>query len=153
MPAADWDKRHIFAREYARSNNATDAARKAGVPAASAHTVAYKWLRNPQIVNLIKKEIDLALRDLGPAAVSVIRDLMTDPDTPPRTRLAAAKDIMDRLGWIPPKRTDVSFSSQVRDITTMTRAELEEAATGISGFSPSPQLLEEMIIQASEKSV
>lgn len=132
MPACDWEKRAKFAKEYALSNNATDAAKKAGVPATSAHSVAYKWLRNPEIIAMVKEEIDVAMRALGPSAVSVIRDLMLDPDAPPRTRLAAAKDVMDRLGWVPPKRADISISSPQKALTQMSRDELEALAAKIA---------------------
>jgi hypothetical protein len=106
MGAADWEKRAIFAKEYAASGNGTQSAIAAGVPAASAHAVAYKWLRNTEVLALIRNEIDARLKDLGPIAVDVMRQVMMDERTPPQTRLSAARDVLDRLGWIPPKRTE-----------------------------------------------
>lgn len=127
MSAVDWNKRRIFIREYSKLGNATEAARRAGVPAMSAHAVAYKWLRNPEIVALLKEELDAHIRELGPLAVSVIKEIMLDPGASPQTRLTAARDMLDRLGWVPPKRAEIApMASAQRSPESLTREELEE---------------------------
>ena len=104
MPAIDLEKRRNFAREYALTSNGTEAARRAGVPEDSAAQQAYKWLRNPDVLGLVREEVDCRLRDLGPIAVDTVRDILLDPKSPARVRLSAAQDVLDRLGWVPPKR-------------------------------------------------
>lgn len=136
MPAVDWDKRSAFAKEYAISGNGTQAAIVAGVPATSAHAVAYKWLRNTDILALIREEIDSRLRDLGPVAVDVMRQIMLDPDVPANTRLTAARDMLDRLGWVPPRRSEAAHLTTVMALEEMTDSELiaviKQAAIGSS---------------------
>lgn len=125
MPATDWEKRAIFAKEYAASKNGTQAAIAAGVPAASAHAVAYKWLRNTDVLSLIRNELDARLRDLGPVAVDVLRELMMDPAVSPQTRLTAARDVLDRLGWVPPRRSEMAPLAPSKPIEDMTVEELK----------------------------
>lgn len=124
MPATDWKKRAVFAKEYAVSGNGTQAAVVAGVPAASAHAVAYKWLRNTDILALIREEIDCRLRDLGPVAVDVMRQIMLDPNVPANTRLTAARDMLDRLGWVPPRRSDAASITTATPLEEMPTCEL-----------------------------
>lgn len=124
MPATDWEKRAVFAKEYAISGNGTQAAILAGVPATSAHAVAYKWLRNTDILALIREEMDCRLRDLGPVAVDVMRRIMLDPDVPANTRLTAARDMLDRLGWVPPRRSDAISIAPAVPLEEMTNEAL-----------------------------
>lgn len=144
MPALDLNKRRQSIKFYASLGNATEAAKRAGVPAKSAHAVAYRWLRNPDIIALLRDELDTHIRELGPLAVSVVRDIMLDLDAPPQTRLTAARDVMDRLGWLPPKRADAAPVH--RTINQLTREELEEIAArgrdegrGVSAYTHLPQ--------------
>lgn len=129
MALPDIHKRQLFASEYALSGNASDAARKAGVPVASAHSMGYKWLRNPEVIEFVRKEIDCRLRDLAPIAVGVLQELMTNEATPPQTKLSAARDLLDRLGWVPPKRVDTINNFENKDLTQLTRQELEKIAS------------------------
>lgn len=124
MPATDWDKRTAFAKEFAVSGNGTKAAVAAGVPANSAHAVAYKWLRNTDVLSLIRTELDARLRDLGPVALDVLRDLMADPTVSSQTRLTAARDVLDRLGWVPPRRAEAMPLRAEPNIDEMTPDEL-----------------------------
>lgn len=130
MASADWEKRQAFAKEYAISGNGTQSAISAGVPASSAHAVAYKWLRNPDIIVLIRKEIDSRMRGLAPVAVEVIHAIMIDPKTPANTRLNAARDILDRLGWVSPKKSSISIRDETNDLTKLTIEELTAIALG-----------------------
>ena len=133
MARADHDKRRRFAEEFVLSGNATQAAIKAGVPAASAHSMGYKWLRHPDVLKLVRDEIDSQLRSLGPSAIRTIRELMESELTPPQTRLSAARDLLDRLGWVPPKRANLVDDPASRDVALLTREELEAIAAGAAG--------------------
>lgn len=100
MAKADWSKRQAFAEAYARCGNATQAARVAGVPASSAHSMGYKWLRDVAVADLIRTAMNDQLKTLGPAAVNVVREVMLSESSPANVRLQAARDILDRLGWV-----------------------------------------------------
>ncbi|TLP66942.1 hypothetical protein FEE96_06200 [Parasedimentitalea maritima] len=130
MAKADYAKRHAFATAYAELGNASKAARFAGVPSTSAHSMGYKWLRDPHVASMIKEALDERLKSLSPTALQVIEQLMVCEMTPPHTRLQAARDVLDRLGWIPPKRQDAVMPTEQKDITELTRAELEALASG-----------------------
>lgn len=130
MALPDTKKREAFAREYALSGNASSAAKKAGVPAASAHSMGYKWLRSPAVIELIRQEVDSRMRELAPTAVSVINEVMSDPEVAPQVRLSAARDILDRMGWVPPKRIAVETNLKKKSLYEFTRQELELIASG-----------------------
>jgi hypothetical protein len=125
MAKVDWDMRNKFAREYAASGNATQSAITAGCPATAAHSTGYKWAHHPDIIPLIRREIDGRLRDIAPVAIRVIEELMLSQDVPPQTRLSAARDMLDRAGLIPPKRAEHVDPLETKDLREMTRAELE----------------------------
>lgn len=130
MPVADENKRRAFARHFALHGNATAAAKAAGVPTSSAHSVGYKWLRHAAVVSLIREELDALMRELSPIAISVLRRIMEDEKVSSATRLAAARDVMDRLGWVPPKRSELKVELRNKPLTEMTREELERIAAG-----------------------
>jgi phage terminase small subunit len=126
VPTADISKRRAFAQHYAVHGNASAAARAAGVPESSAHSMGYKWLRNNEVTRFIREEIDSQLRELGPVAIGVLKGLMADETAPASTRLGAARDVMDRLGWVPPKRSEIKFDAGERTADDLTTAELEQ---------------------------
>ena len=68
-------------------------------------SLATEWRR---IGPACGKLIDLYLRDLIPGALNALRQLVESKKTPPATRLAAVKDILDRVGFVPPKRPELS---------------------------------------------
>lgn len=130
MAKADWAKRQAFADAYARCGNATRPARSAGVPASSAHSMGYKWLRDVAVTEMVRAALNDQLKSLGPCAVAVIKDLMLSGSTPASVRLQAARDILDRLGWVPPKRPDPVQEPKERDLVELSRYELETLASG-----------------------
>ena len=130
MARADWAKRRAFARAYADRGNATQSALRAGVPRSSAHSMGYRWLRDREVVALIREELDGEVRFLRPLAVSVLRQLLLCDRTPASTRLQAARDVLDRLGWVPPKRQDPVEEGGGRELTEMSLEELEVYVSG-----------------------
>jgi uncharacterized protein with NRDE domain len=128
MATADHDKRRQFAQHYAMSGNATAAARAAGVSAASAHSMGYRWLRNREVRAMLREELDTQIRDLAPLAITTLRRLLVDEDTPPSVRLAAARDALDRVGFVPPKREEREGLMVNKAPAEMTTEELEAAA-------------------------
>lgn len=135
MPTLDPVKRKAFAQLYVRTGNATKAAIGAGCPAGSAAVTAHRWLRNPAVLALLRDEIDLYLRNLAPTALKALRHLVECPDTPPQTRLAAARDILDRVGFVAPKRSELVATLTEKSVHQLSRAELERiAAQPADGF-------------------
>lgn len=132
MAKADWAKREAFARVYAECGNASRAARQAGVPEQSAHSMGYRWLRDERVVELVREAMNDRLKALGPLAIGVMRDIMLSDQVSPQTRLHAARDILDRLGWVPPRRV-IQEESAGKSIQEMTRAELEYLVAGFPG--------------------
>lgn len=128
MPALDLLKRQTFAQSYVSTGNATQAAIAAGCAPRSAHVTAHRWLRNPAVLALLRDEIDLYLRDLAPTALKALRHLVECPETPPQIRLAAARDILDRVGFVAPKRSELAVTVAEKPIEQLSRAELERIA-------------------------
>lgn len=132
MARADWAKREAFAQAYAEHGNASRAARQAGVPEQSAHSMGYRWLRDQRVVELVRDAMNDRLKALGPMAIGVVRDIMLSDQVSPQTRLHAARDILDRLGWVPPRRVILEERAE-KSIEEMTRAELEYLVHGMNG--------------------
>jgi len=130
MATVDETKRRAFARHFALNGNATAAAKAAGVPENSAHSMGYRWLRNESVVGMVREELDTLLRELAPLSIGVLRGLMEDEKASAATRLAAARDVMDRLGWVPPKRSEMKVDVTKKDLLDLTREELEILAAG-----------------------
>ncbi|MCA0857824.1 terminase small subunit [Phaeobacter italicus] len=130
MAKPDWEKRARFAEAYADSGNATQAALSAGVPQSSAHSMGYRWLRDPQVTEMIRNAMNDRLKALGPQAVGVIEELLLSENVSPQLRLQAARDVLDRLGWVPPKRPDPISEPAERELTELSRYELETLASG-----------------------
>lgn len=121
-------KRQAFAEANVRCGNAAEAARSAGVPASSAHSMGYKWLRDAGVTEMVRVALNDQLKSLGLSAVSVIKDLMMSESAPASVRLQAARDILGRLGWVPPKRPDPVQETKERDLVALSRYELETLA-------------------------
>ncbi len=132
MAALDLAKREAFAQGYLRCGNATQAAIAAGCPPQSAAVTAHRWLRNPDVLSLLRDEINLYLRDLTPGALKALCHLVECPETPPQTRLAAARDILDRVGFVAPKRAELAVTVAEKPIQDLSRSELERIANGES---------------------
>lgn len=99
MAKPDLAKRQAFACAYAEIGNATQAALRAGVPQSSAHSMGYRWLRYDRVVGMVKEAMDKRLKALGPVALDVVRDILLSDRVAPQTRLQAARDVLDRIGW------------------------------------------------------
>lgn len=76
MAKVDWAKRTAFATAYAECGNATKSAQVAGVPKSSAHSMGYRWLRDPHVVQMIRDAMNDQLKSLGPVALRVIQDVL-----------------------------------------------------------------------------
>ena len=83
MALPDVAKRQAFVRHYVVSGNATRAAIAVGCSPKLASVTASRWLRNGDVLALLRKQIDLYLRDLVPGALNALRQLVESKrDTP-----------------------------------------------------------------------
>ncbi|WP_158980582.1 terminase small subunit [Parasedimentitalea maritima] len=130
MAKVDWEKRAAFAEAYVDSGNATKSALAAGVPNSSAHSMGYKWLRDTQVVEMVKQAMNDRLKALGPIAIQVIQDVLLSEHASPQVRLQAAKDVLDRLGWVPPKRPEAIGPVERQELVEYSLHELETLASG-----------------------
>ena len=63
------------------------------------------------------------LAAMAPAALVVLNDLMDDEDASPKIRLDAAKTILDRAGFVPPKAMEAPMVGE-KALHEMSRDEL-----------------------------
>lgn len=91
-----------FVTEYLKSDNATQAAIRAGYGSANADVTAARLLKR----RLVREAIEQAKEDLfalfRQEAFQSLRTLVAlrdDPDTPASVRLRASQDLLDRGGW------------------------------------------------------
>jgi hypothetical protein len=134
MGLADIDKRRAFAAHYATSGNATAAARAAGVPPSSAHSMGYKWLRSTDVVSMIREHQNGVLKELAGPALAVLQLLLTRDGVSDAIRLAAAREVLDRAGFSKAKRQEQQQSAnRLPNLQNYTREELEVLANmGVS---------------------
>ena len=109
-----------FVQEYVdNGGNATQAAIAIGVSKASASTVGYR------LKNRLTKEIDKAQREAlkgyAPKAITQIQNLAENAVSE-NVRLSANRDLLDRAGYKPVERSEVT---EVTDISNMTTEEIQ----------------------------
>ncbi len=69
-------KKAIFIAEYSLHGNGTHAAVKAGVPEASAHVTASRWLKDPKIAAAIDEQRERLAAKLELTSERVLREVM-----------------------------------------------------------------------------
>ena len=105
-----------FVREYVNnSGNATQAAIAVGVSQASASTVGYR------LKSRLTKEIDteqkVQLQGYAPKAISQIQNLAEKAESE-NVRLKANADLLDRAGWKPVDKTEVTETGRLESMST-----------------------------------
>lgn len=74
--AAAAQRKVAFAHAYiANGRNGTDAARKVGCPPKSAHTAAYEYLKDPEVVALISEATENAAKIVGLDVERTLREV------------------------------------------------------------------------------
>jgi phage terminase small subunit len=110
-----------FVREYVNNGgNATQAAIAVGVSQASASTVGYR------LKSRLTKEIDTEqkaqLQGYAPKAISQIQSLAEKAESE-NVRLKANADLLDRAGWKPIDKQEITETTAIED---MSDEELQE---------------------------
>ena len=114
------DRDSDFIAEFINNGgNATQAAKTVGVSDGSASTVGYR-LKN-RLVDEIEVEQKEALKGYASKALHQIQTL-AETAASENVRLKANSDLLDRAGWKPVERSEVT---EVTDLQNMTTEELQ----------------------------
>ena len=110
------DRDSDFIAEFIdNGGNATQAAKAVGVSEASASTVGYR------LKNRLTKEIDKAQREAlkgyAPKAITQIQNLAENAVSE-NVRLSANRDLLDRAGYKPVERSEVTEVTDISDMST-----------------------------------
>lgn len=133
---ADLDSREkAFALAYVerggRHGAGVEAALAAGLSPsgnrAAARVRANEMLRDPKVLGFIKDELVRKINTAAAIGVDVLIELASDPTTPHATRLAAARDLIDRsaIGPIMSRNAHVHAAASIEDVLDMLDREEE----------------------------
>lgn len=123
------DKQRAFVIECAKGTPATVAATMAGysIP----EQAAYNLKANATVQAAIAAEVRrFLISEAAPAAIHLMYEFMVDKDLDKKLRLACAKTVADRAGFIAPKAKDAS-SLENKSLVDMTAEEMREMASRI----------------------
>jgi len=97
----------IFVTEFIKNGgNGTQAAIAAGYSERSAYSQASRLLKSDEVQQYlnntqqsINKDLRMMFAEDAVEAYGVLKDIMNDPSAPPKDRLVAARDLLDRAGY------------------------------------------------------
>ena len=105
-----------FVREYVNNGgNATQAAIAVGASKASASTVGYRM--KTRLTKEIDAEQKLQLEGYAPKAISQIQNLAENAESE-NVKLKANADLLDRAGWKPVDKTEVTETGRLESMST-----------------------------------
>lgn len=109
----------LFATEYIKCGNATQAAIKAGYSERTAKSQGSRLLTNVDIQQYlsrqkenINKDLRMMFADSAVDAYNVLQEIMKDPTAPPKDRIVAARDLLDRAGYKPTEKLQADVNSE-----------------------------------------
>jgi phage terminase small subunit len=104
-----------FVREYVdNGGNATQAAIAVGVSKSSARTVGYRL--KARLVKEIDAEQKAQLEGYAPRAIRQIQNLAENAESE-NVKLKANADLLDRAGWKPVDKTEITEGNRYDDMT------------------------------------
>jgi phage terminase small subunit len=108
-------KQKAFVQEFVLDFNATQAAIRAGYSERSAEVTGFRLLRNAKVceeIHKLKEQIAVELRQrfIGDALLAreVLVSVLNDPNATNRDKITAAKDLLDRAGFAPIDKKELS---------------------------------------------
>lgn len=111
-------KQEAFIHEYLKDFNATQAAIRAGYSKRWASEIGFQLLQKNTVFNAIKQMRDeinhqMRMKFLQDAlkARKILNEIMTDPNSSNRDKIVAAKDFLDRAGFKPTDKRELSGSN------------------------------------------
>lgn len=109
------EKQQAFVVEYLKCFNATVAAKKAGYSQKTAYSIGSELLNKPEIAQVIenhKKELIQELQNQfvvdAIMAKNVLLQILNDKNASNRDRITAAKDLLDRAGFAPTTKQEIT---------------------------------------------
>lgn len=110
----------LFVTEYIKNgNNATHAAIAAGYSEKTAASQGSRLLKSVEVQQYLNKTEQNLNKDLrmmfaedAVKAYGVLLEIMNDPLTPPKDRLVAARDLLDRAGYKPTEKVVADVQSE-----------------------------------------
>lgn len=124
-----------FVTEYLKSDNATQAAIRAGYGAANADVTAARLLKRRPVREAIedaKADLFALFRQESYQSLRTLVALRDDPDAPDSVRLRAAQDLLDRAGYNPTDRIESTVAVEQNTVNIPGVNALLEAL----GFGP-----------------
>jgi hypothetical protein len=112
------DTQEAFVASYAQFGDLALAVAAAGVVPETGR----RWLRQPEILFAIHVETVKRLQSSAPIAAQVLEEIFKDASVSARVRVDAAKAVLDRAGYAPPKAAAPAHGRQV----TLTEMSIEE---------------------------
>lgn len=107
-----WDHHHEIVRRLLLGQKAVDIAADLGITPQTVSNVRNNPLVAAQLESMHaerdKDAMTVAdqIKEIAPRAVAVLKEAMDDNDSPWNAKVAAAKDILDRAGHAPVKRSE-----------------------------------------------
>jgi phage terminase small subunit len=108
-------KQKAFVQEFVLDFNATQAAIRAGYSERSAEVTGFRLLRNAKVceeIHKVKEQTaeELRQRFIGDALLAreVLVSVLNDPNATNRDKITAAKDLLDRSGFAPIDKKELS---------------------------------------------
>jgi uncharacterized protein (UPF0147 family) len=118
------DRQESFVKEILKGRVPADAYRAAGYSEESDHN-ANSLLHSPAIAAAIRFGITMRLTtEALPLAYNVLAELARDVAVPAAVRRAAARDLMDRAGFVAPKAIDAASAGADKPLSEMSSDEL-----------------------------
>ena len=111
----------LFITEYLKNgNNGTAAAIAAGYSEKTAYSQASRLLKSVEVQQYLNKteqnlnkDLRLMFAEDAVKAYNVLKEIMDDPTVPPKDRLVAARDLLDRAGYKPTDKIVADISNEV----------------------------------------
>jgi phage terminase small subunit len=108
-------KQECFVNEYLRDKNATQAAIRAGYSKRRASEIGYQLLQKTTVLegirslqNEIQDQLRMQFIQDAIVAREVLYEVMVNPNSSDRDKIVAAKDLLDRAGFKPTDRKEIS---------------------------------------------
>lgn len=127
----------LFVTEYIKNGgNGTAAAVAAGYSERSAYSQASRLLKSDEVQQYlnntqqsINKDLRMMFAEDAVKAYSVLLEVMNDKLTPPKDRITAARDLLDRAGYKPIDKMQADVQATVEtkpDLSKLSPKELAE---------------------------
>jgi phage terminase small subunit len=117
------DKQKRFVQEYMKDSCASRAAVRAGYSERAASEIGYQLLQKTSVLEAIQSLQDEIQQQLrvgffldAMTARKVLRDILDNPKSTDRDKIAAAKDLLDRAGFKPAEKRELSGSGNPVEI-------------------------------------